>query len=267
MTTSISETHRPARFLGLPPLLSELGLLLLLPALLASCDCLSGSDEEDGNRNDSLPELLSFMTEKSDQFIVDIELLGSGNPFLGERANGPHPGAHANWHNDDVTWPAGLLPEQYPPIYAPADGYIYRVDHKYSLGAHDRYGIDLAFAREGNRPCLLCYSIEPMCLEPSPDFYRSFILVEEGEEVQKGDIIGYMYIPTNAIAHIHFHLLVEFDDTFMAPALFAQALVDSFHAHWGIFGNDLGDPIPPCMGYMVSADENPFGTGPVDILW
>jgi len=232
--------------------------------LLTFYCCDNGTEPED--RVNELPDISTFLTNKSDQFIVDIALLGSGSPFLGKRANNPHAGAHTNWHNDESTWPDGLAPDQYPAIYAPADGYIYRVDYVYPLGLHDRYGIDLAFARSGDTPCLLCYSIEPMCLEPSPNFYRSFILVSEGEEVEKGDIIGYMYIPTNTISHIHLHLMFENGDTFMAPALFTPALVDSFHAHWGIFGNDLGDPIPPCMGYMLAAEDNPFGTGAVDIL-
>ena len=60
--------------------------------------------------------------------------------------------------------------------------------------------------------------------------------------------------------------MAEDDYEFMAPALFTQAIVDSFHACWGDHGYDAGDPIPPCMGYMLTAKENPYGTGEVDTL-
>jgi hypothetical protein len=261
----------PDRYTGVPARVSgrcaRYGVILLLPLLLLTSRCDNICPEpEDEDPTTGLPDISTFLTGKSDQFIVDFALLGSGHPFLGARSNGPHIGAHANWHNDDVTWPDGLAPDQYPAIYAPADGFIYRVDYSYPVGSNDRYGIDLAFASDGDTLCLLSYSIEPMCPEPSPDFYRSFILVDLGDPVSKGDIVGYMYIPTNTISHIHFHLMLEYQNSFMAPALFTPALVDSFHAHWGMFGNDLGDPIPPCMGYMLAAEENPFGTGAVDIL-
>ena len=53
---------------------------------------------------------------------------------------------------------------------------------------------------------------------------------------------------------------------------FADAVVDSFHARWGIFALDknystgIHDTIPSCMGYKVGADENPFETGYQDQL-
>jgi hypothetical protein len=243
------------------------GIVVILSLLLAGAACcLFDTDSEEEDQTVDLPDISVFLSTPSDQFIVDIELLDSGNPFLGERCAEPHPGAHANWHNDETTWPDGLAPDQYPAIYAPADGYIYRVDYSYGVGLNQRYGFDLAFATRSDSTCLFCYSIEPMCPEPAPDFYRDFILVGEGDEVAKGDLLGYMYIPTNTISHIHFHLLLEYGDSFMAPAIFTQALVDSFHAHWGIFGEIQGVPIPSCMGYMLAAEENPFGTGAVDIL-
>ena len=241
------------------------GIVVIAAIVTLACSCPQNGSEPEPE-SDNLPDISTFMTAPSDRFIVDIELLGSGHPFLGKRSAEPHQGAHANWHNDETTWPDGLTPDQYPAIYAPADGYIYRIDYSYGVGMNQRYGFDLAFASRSDSTCLFCYSIEPMCPEPSSDFYRDFILVDLGDEVAKGDILGYMYIPTNTIAHIHFHLLLEYGDSFMAPAVFTPAVVDSFHSHWGMFGEIQGVPIPPCMGYMLAAEENPFGTGAVDIL-
>jgi hypothetical protein len=49
----------------------------------------------------------------------------------------------------------------------------------------------------------------------------------------------------------------------MAPAIFTRDIVEPFHATWkDHFRNDGDDPMPPCMGYKVTAGENPFGTGP-----
>ena len=52
----------------------------------------------------------------------------------------------------------------------------------------------------------------------------------------------------------------------LAPAIFKSEAVDSFHARWGRFGSDGTTQVPPCMGYMLDADENPYGSGPADVL-
>jgi hypothetical protein len=48
---------------------------------------------------------------------------------------------------------------------------------------------------------------------------------------------------------------------FLAPAVFTPEVVRRFHAKWSGFGRDDGQPMPPCMGYRLGAEENPFGTG------
>jgi hypothetical protein len=220
------------------------------------------------NPSTDLPDIAAFSSSPSDQFIVDIGYIDAGHPFKGRRATEPHQGAHVHWDNSLNLWPqGGSAPQNYPAIYAAADGIVDRIDYSFPVGANERYGIDLAIAKSGTETVNLCYSIEPMIPEPSTDFYKQFIMVSEGQEVMKGDIIAYMYLPPGAGigSHIHFHLQQKNAGDFLAPAIFSDTLVDAFAARWGGFGLDGGAPIPSCMGYMLDADENPYG-GQVDVL-
>jgi len=48
-------------------------------------------------------------------------------------------------------WPqGGAAPKNYPPIYAVADGYVSRITKSFRVGVNDRYGINLAVARQGD---------------------------------------------------------------------------------------------------------------------
>lgn len=159
----------------------------------------------------------------------------------------------------------------YPAIYAVADGYVDRIDYSVLVGTNLRYGVDIAFAKDGCQVYVFAYSIEPFVHPSDLNFYRPFILVSVGQHVRKGDVIAYMYLPPAAgvpelgIApagigsHIHFHIQPKNTSLFLAPAIFTEALVDSFHARWGEFGNDGSVPMPSCMGYKLDADENPYG--------
>ncbi len=219
-----------------------------------------------------LPDISTFISQKSNRFIVNIEDINDGHPLKGRRAKTPHCGAHVDFDEDE--WPkGGSAPENYPHIYAPVDGIVYRVDYVYHLELQDRYGFDIAFAKDNDGYIyILSYGVEPMVFEPSENLYRSFILITEGQKVKKGDIIAYAYTETGKGpgTHIHFHIVPVKKGrggNFMAPAIFTKTLVDQFQAKWDLHKNDNGDPMPPCMGYKLEADENPFGTGAIDILW
>ena len=115
------------------------------------------------------------------------------------------------------------------------------------------------------------YSIEPMVKEPSPGFYKTFLLVKEGDHVKKGDVIAYMYLPKGSEgAHIHFELINSATHAFMAPAIFSKETVAEFYGTWKNFGFDSNDgpknPIPPCIGWKLTADENPLENKAVDCL-
>ena len=103
-----------------------------------------------------------------------------------------------------------------------------------------------------------------MIPEPSKDFYGKFIKIEQGQKVHKGDIIAYMYTPPGVEGHIHFHIQRSNQNGLMAPAIFTQEIVDQFQSRWKEFGIDNGTAMPSCMGYMLGANENPFGTGAAD---
>lgn len=218
----------------------------------------------------TLATLSRFQDQTSDQFPVDFDVISSGHPFKGTRSKQPHAGCHIHFDNSQNRWPDGSdKPAAYPPIYAVADGRISRVDFRFGQrGGNDRYGLDLTLAIDSqHRLCHFCYSIEPMIPEPAPDFYRHFLLVDEGDTVRKSDVIAYMYTPPGVRdAHIHFHLRIDGRHDFLAPAIFTSDTVRQFQARWGNFGLDGDSRIPPCIGYYLDARENPFGTGPVDQL-
>ncbi|MDQ1327080.1 MAG: hypothetical protein QG641_360, partial [Candidatus Poribacteria bacterium] len=216
-----------------------------------------------------LPDISTFIYQKSDRFIVDMDDITSGHPFKGIRSHQPHTGAHINFNNKYNRFPKeGSKPEKYPPIYAPVDGIATGIDKSFGQNTgNDRYGVAIAFAKDIKGSIyLFCYGIEPMIPEPSEDFYSKFIMVEQWQRVHKGDIIAYMYTPPGVEGHIHFHIQRSNQNDFMAPAIFTQEVADQFHSKWKEFGIDNGTAMPSCMGYMLGANENPFGTGAVDKL-
>lgn len=213
--------------------------------------------------------MASFQTNPLDRFLVDVQYLSAGHPFKGKRALQPHQGAHVHWDNSKTEWPwGGNAESNYPAIYAVADGYVDRVDYSFKVGTNDRYGVSIAFAKDKGTVYSFCYGIEPMIPEPAPDFYRRYIRVSEGQPVKKGDILAYMYLPPGARggSHIHFHIQAHNGGAFLAPAIFADKVVEDFHAHWNGFGRDGTTSMPACMGYLLEADENPFKTGAIDLL-
>lgn len=240
----------------------------------------TGQGDISAKDRSSLPDISYYQTHKTDQFIVDMNVVQSGFPFKGKRSASPHQGAHVQFFGGGtVDWPrGGTAPQDYPPVYAPVDGVIMRVDKVFadhSKGSADLYEIDLAFAKQGSDTWSLHYSFEPFIPQPSPGFYAKFIDVTLGQHVKKGQIIAHMYIPDHTASgvHIHFHLnKTGSNGSLYAPAIFSPQIVQAFHDRWGSFGVDdvHNDPngvkIPVCMGYKLAADENPFGTGAVDCL-
>jgi len=224
-------------------------------------------EKKDPYRN--LPDISTFRSQKSDRFIADIGDIARGHPYKGRRANLPHQGAHI--HFDSTQWPkGGGDPDNYPAIYACVDGVVSKLDYSFRYGDKNQYYIDIAFARDSaGSVYYLHHSIEPMIAEPSENFYRQFVLVSLGQEVRKGDVMAYMYTPlvAGSACHICFHIKRIDKEGFMAPALFTLPVVQGYHDRWSGDGFDGADDIPPCMGYKLEADENPFGTGAVDILW
>lgn len=219
-----------------------------------------------------LPHIDSFRDSKSNRFLVDLDVVRTGHPYKGKNAKRPHTGGHVYFKAPTRQLSADDV-ESYPAIYAVADGVISRIDYSFRLRemfepaldrrvANTRYGIGLMFAKRDQRPVEMHYSIEPF-IDPEDDrFYDKFILVKPGQRVRKGDVIARMYIPPNmklaVKSHIHFNLMSGKPRGFMAPAIFSKAIVQRFHATWGNRGTDGMIAIPPCMGYRLAPNENPF---------
>lgn len=238
----------------------------MLVATLAAC---LGCDDSPGPADGpslELPEISAFQSQPSDRFLVDIAEVTRGHPYLGVDAPRPHAGGHVHFDNTENRWPNGDdEPKNYPAVYAISDGLVSRVDTRFGLeGGNDRYGLDLTFAKDqAGAEFRFCYSIEPMASEPSEGFYRKFLLVEQGQRVRRGDVVAYLYTPAGVGGcHIHFHLMVDGKQGFLAPAIFTSDVVKAFHAQCDAFqwAND-GQAIPACMGFRLGADENPFGDG------
>jgi murein DD-endopeptidase MepM/ murein hydrolase activator NlpD len=218
-----------------------------------------------------LAKISSFAKTPSNHFLVDMDVVRSGHPYLGTNAGRPHTGCHVYFKAPDKSVDPSD-PTTYPPIYAVADGYVSRLDEYFRLRpivtfgrkvSNVRYGVTLAFAQKDNSAVTFHYSIEPMIDPRDENFYLPFLRVKVGQKVKKGDVIAYMYLPDtrdNQNSHIHYNLIHA--RQFQAPAIFDQKIVDGFHARWGPRRNsDRGRLIPACMGFLLSAPENPFGTG------
>lgn len=229
----------------------------------------------------TLPDIRMFIDDPSDRFLVDLNLVRTGHPFKGRNAQRPHTGGHVYFQLPEKTISAADV-HRFPPIYAVADGVITRVDYSFRLRevyvsaserrlSNTRYGVGLMFARLSRYAVEMHYSIEPFIDPGDEKFYDRFIFVKAGQRVKKGEVIARMYIPPDRrIAqntHIHFNLLGGRDHTFQSPSIFHENIVKRFHTAWDERrGTDDGAPIPPCMGWKLSPDENPFGSGARDTL-
>ena len=195
-----------------------------------------------------------------------------------------HAAAHVNF--DPTKYPEfsyDVNPADYPPIYAVSDGSIYEVEAyaSHRNGELFKYDINLTFAQRNGKPVLFHYSIEPMLDPGDNSYYEPFILVSPGQQVQKGDVIAYMYLTSDAKDSplIHFHLESRSFSRRggIVPAIFTEEIVQDFHSRWRLGKGESeqwrknylmdGDvKIPACMGYKISAEENPFETGPLECL-
>ena len=254
-------------------------ILFIITLFFAGCG-LSSNDSAPSH-----PDILTFKSNPTDQFLVNMNDVADGQMHRGKNATSPHPGAHINFKNNagGTTWPNGTPANNYPPIYAIADGVISNIDTYYEVTnpqkTHYRYGIRLDFASADGQTISMSYSIEPMVDPGDESFYQDFILVTKGDTVKKGDVIAYMYISPDATIgtdhHIHFNLLKPQSSggsTMQAPAIFSTTVMAQFlakltggdHNHDG--GKNTGVFMDDCMGYKIAADENPYEAVASDCL-
>jgi hypothetical protein len=256
--------------------------------------------EETASQETQLPDISYFANNKSDRFLVDFEDIIAGHPFVGQRSPVPHNDAQVYFSNSDPRWLGATKPSDYPPIYAVADGVIAMAEGEMSYynirdktfwdppWYHVHYGFNLRFATMDGEPLVINYSLEPyVTLEgKSRDFFKQFLLVEDGQKVKNGDLLAYMYVPPfeerisgPASSHVAFTMMKEQGNPWdvFPPAIFTKEIVDQFSGiyrnpteGWDStsYGRDWSRArgLPPAMGWMIEASENPFSDAPLDVL-
>ena len=240
----------------------------------------SESESESEATQLTYPNISQFKTTPSDQFLVDINDVVDGHMYKGAHSTAPHSGAHVIFDvpsSDSITDNA-----DYPNIYAIAAGTVSKIDTYFKVNhpqtPHYRYGIDITFASNEENTIRFHYSIEPFIDPGDPNFYTPFILVSLNQTVQKGDVIAKMYLSDSEYAHIHFNLFKvkpSGSSTFQVPAIFTTEIMSQFEnkispANGGNRNFDTthfsGNWMGKCMGYKISAIENPFENKAVDCL-
>ena len=61
---------------------------------------------------------------------------------------------------------------------------------------HSSYAFKLQFAQNNGNVVSFLYQMEGYVIKDDENFFKDFLLVENGQVVKKGDILGYMYVPT-----------------------------------------------------------------------
>jgi len=252
-------------------------------------------------RNSELPDISYFAQNKSDRFLVDFEDIIAGHPHVGQRSPVPHNDAQVYFSNSDPRWIDATKPSDYPPIYAVSNGIVQLPDPPnypyYNVIDHTNYDppwwhvgytIAIRIATDDGVNVNFLYSMEPYVnLQDKPmNFFEDFILVEDNQYVEKGDILGYMYVSGfserlhgASSPHVAFALMRDQQGQWdvYAPAIFTEDIVNRFaelyrnpSEGWtsSSYGNDWsrGRGVPTGMGWMIDAAENPFGDFPLDVL-
>jgi hypothetical protein len=205
-----------------------------------------------------LPDIASFASNPSGQFFLNaagFEMVSRASPFNGGGTACAHQGAHVHFRGMGTSYTVDL--------FAPADGIIRLVTPCLNIGATDRYGFSLEFARDGADPLVFNFSIEPQDGTPcgaNPDCYKQYIFVEDGQEVKKGQVLGQMYktpLPSDG-AHIHFDVQNERTGQFYCPNIFQSSVVMEFASH---FGSDTcrGTAYPATFCYQPAPGEDLTG--------
>ena len=249
----------------------------------------------------TLPDIKEFVTNKSDRFFVDFEDIIAGHPYVGKRSPRPHNDAQVYFSNTDPRWREATKPSDFPPLYAVADGiiemaqgngsYYNVVDHSDSDPPwwHSAYLFKLQFAQNNGNVVSFLYQMEGYVIKDDENFFRDYLLVENGQVVKKGDILGYMYVPTleemvgtmQGSSHIAFSIMEKrgtSKEQEMAPAIFTEEIVEQFSnlyrnpkEGWEStsYGNDWsrGRGLPSSMGWYIGPEEHPFGGEYLDVVF
>ncbi len=281
------------------PELSLMNISCDLPPGISLINVHTESSDQTPFDSSNLPQISTFQSKPSDQFIVDLNVVNNGHIYRGNNANNPHSGAHVQFEEAYFTnyENSGELSDL-PKIYAAFDGVITRVDYYFAQSTGNyRYGYLIEFAKSDGKNVRFNYSIEPMLNPNDEDFYRKFLLKNQGDVVRKGDLIAYMYSSTsdeyiNGVcgfkpnctpadnAHIHYDI-AKSGGSFMSPSIFNNAIMLQLaeQMRGGNVHKDCSGPCQPeeyieytqCadsggMGYKLATEENPYEAKLADCL-
>ena len=227
------------------------GVMLLMGAGMAACGMVGDSVSVDLS---SLPELSSLEAAPFERFILDdagLAKVSRSQPFMGSDGTSStcqHNGAHVHFLEEGADYTVNII--------APAHGIVSFVDPCRKNGDHDKVDIWLAVAKQDGEQVDLEYSIEPMAgyLCSGGDdgadngFFEDYISVEEGQEVEAGEVIAQFYrksTPHDDSAHIHYALQVS--DSIACPDIFSSALKTTL---FSLF--DVANLPSECQGFTFS---------------
>lgn len=210
--------------------------ILIIPTALSVIifsNCTKKS-EDPASDSASYPDITTFTTSPSTQFIIDPALIATStvsrtSPHSGTASSCAHAGAHIHFQK---TGSSSLVD-----VYSPVNGIVERVEKCFIVGANDKYEISIKFANNAGNVVSLSLSLEPFdgfaCSGGTSGSdngaFHSHILVNVGDSVSAGQLIGKMLVPAGSSddTHIHFHLNTD-TVGFSCPNIFSSAIADAF---------------------------------------
>ena len=261
----------------------------------------SGTQNQNSINLNNLPDVKEFIKNKSDRFIVDFDDIVAAHPYVGSRSPKPHNDLQVYFSNSDPRWLNATKPSDYPPIYAVADGVIQMASGNFSLYNvvdhsnsdppwwHSAYLFKLQFAQNNGNIVSFLYQMEGYVIKEDRNFFADYLLVKDGQTVKKGDILGYMYVPTfdemvgsmQGSSHIAFGIMEKMgpqEEQEKVPSMFTNEIIDEFsnlarnpREGWESksYGNDWsrGRGLPNLIGWMIGPEEHMFGGDYLDAVY
>ena len=261
----------------------------------------SGTQNQNSINLNNLPDVKEFINNKSDRFIVDFDDIVAAHPYVGSRSPKPHNDLQVYFSNSDPRWLNATKPSDYPPIYAVADGVIQMASGNFSLYNvvdhsnsdppwwHSAYLFKLQFAQNNGNIVSFLYQMEGYVIKEDRNFFADYLLVKDGQTVKKGDILGYMYVPTfdemvgsmQGSSHIAFGIMEKMgpqEEQEKVPSMFTNEIIDEFsnlarnpREGWESksYGNDWsrGRGLPKLIGWMIGPEEHMFGGDYLDAVY
>ncbi len=261
----------------------------------------SGTQNQNSINLNNLPDVKEFIKNKSDRFIVDFDDIVAAHPYVGSRSPKPHNDLQVYFSNSDPRWVNATKPSDYPPIYAVADGVIQMASGNFSLYNvvdhsnsdppwwHSAYLFKLQFAQNNGNIVSFLYQMEGYVIKEDRNFFADYLLVKDGQTVKKGDILGYMYVPTfdemvgsmQGSSHIAFGIMEKMgpqEEQEKVPSMFTNEIIDEFsnlarnpREGWESksYGNDWsrGRGLPNLIGWMIGPEEHMFGGDYLDAVY